>query len=69
MIAISCNGLANDISDCFRRLSEECPTGYQMAGNYGESNPFFMGTGANISGGAVVKRTVIAVCRPASENH
>ena len=75
MVSVSCDGLANDVGNCLRRVSDECPNGYQLVGGGSSSTPIATGGnsfgggvrdysgGGGFTGGNYISRNVIAVCK------
>lgn len=75
MVSVSCDGLAQNVGDCMRRVSEECPAGYQLVGGGSSTTPIYTGGnsygwgggsgggGGGMTGGGYISRNVIAVCK------
>ncbi len=76
MVSVSCDGLAQNVGDCLRRISDECPRGYSIVGANSTTTPIMTGGnsfalngygngggGGGFSGGGYIGRNVIAACK------
>ena len=69
--AVKCPGLVLDMSDCYRRASEECPRGYQVVTGdesyYGNFNYAYLGgtyafPAATAYSMPIVRRNILVKC-------
>lgn len=75
MIAAQCHGIMLDYADCIKKISEECPNGYRLAGGdktQGQSAWANAGSSYSANGGQswgsagsmpVIMREVMAFCK------
>ncbi|TKW61182.1 MAG: hypothetical protein DI628_00700 [Blastochloris viridis] len=61
--AITCNGGANNWSDCYEKAGEVCGTqGYKLFAQDGESGTFVSANNGNLMGGSTHHRSMIIAC-------
>jgi len=64
--AISCNGLAHSINDCYAKAGEMCPIGYDILSGGSESRQVGFASinayGGSAFSGPVIKRSLLVRC-------
>ncbi len=59
---VRCNGMARSMADCYVKVGEVCPSGYDVVDASGESRPTIIATGNSLVGGSRVSRSLIVQC-------
>jgi len=71
---IGCGGIQHDMASCYLKAGEQCPNGYDIIDERGESHPFIVSSGQltgspayvqggyTTVGGSIINRTLMVRC-------
>lgn len=64
---VACDGSGNRWSSCYEKASEVCPAGYDVVTKDGDSTPVLVSSAPGMmTGGAVVRRSLMIQCKAAA---